>query len=73
MDYQLAFNIVLGISAFLGGWLINRVTTAIDRLDKDIRDLPHTYVSKNDYHNDMKEVKDMLSKIFDKLDGKADK
>jgi len=28
---------------------------------------------KEDYRRDIYEIKDMLSRIFDKLDGKADK
>lgn len=73
MENQQIFNILMGLVAFLGGWVLNNITKAIDRLDKDIRDLPHDYVAKDDYHRDVTEMKEMLSKIFDKLDNKADK
>jgi hypothetical protein len=73
MDNQQFINIALGLIAFLGGWVLNNITKAIDRLDNDIRNMPHNYVSKDDYHRDVTEMKDMLNKIFDKLDGKADK
>jgi len=36
-------------------------------------DLPRAYVARDDYRADMREIKDMLGKIFDRLDGKADK
>ena len=73
MDYQVFFNSALGLAAFLGGWTLNSITKAIERLDTDVRNMPHSYVNKDDYRGDIKEVKDMLGKIFDKLDTKVDK
>lgn len=73
MDNQQLFNGIVAIAAFLGGWILNNITKSIDRLDNDIRNMPHNYVSKDDYHRDVTEMKEMLNKIFDKLDGKADK
>ena len=73
MDYQVFFNSALGLAAFLGGWTLNSITKAIERLDADVRNMPHSYVNKDDYRSDIKEVKDMLGKIFDKLDTKVDK
>jgi len=73
VDYQTLFNMAVTIAAFFGGWVLNRIYSAIDRLDEDVREFPHAYVSKDDYRNDMREIKEMLGKIFDKLDGKADK
>ena len=73
MDYQILFNIAVAIAGFFGGWTLNRIYQAIDRLDSDIRQMPHNYVNRDDYRSDVNEIKNMLSKIFDKLDGKADK
>jgi len=73
MDYQVFFNAALGLAAFLGGWTLNGITKAIERLDSDVRNMPHNYISKDDYRSDIKDVKDMLGKIFDKLDTKVDK
>jgi hypothetical protein len=73
METQAIFNVIVGIAAFFGGWVLNNITKAIDRLDDDVRKLPTTYVSKDEYHRDIAEVKTMLGKIFDKLDGKVDK
>jgi hypothetical protein len=73
MDYQILFNIAVAVAGFLGGWTLNRIYQAIDRLDADVRQMPHNYVNRDDYRSDVTEIKTMLGKIFDKLDGKADK
>jgi hypothetical protein len=73
MDSQMLFNIVIGLASFFGGWVLNNITKAIDRLDDDVRNLPIIYLTKNEYHRDIDEIKTMLGKIFDKLDGKVDK
>jgi predicted RNA-binding protein with EMAP domain len=73
MDYQTLFNIAVAVAGFLGGWTLNRIYQAIDRLDNDVRQMPMSYVARDDYRTDLKDIRDMLSKIFDKLDGKADK
>lgn len=73
MAYQDMFNLAVLAASFFGGWTLRRIYAAIDRLDKDVRDFPHSYVPKDDYRSDMRDIKEMLGKIFDKLDGKADK
>jgi hypothetical protein len=73
MDYQILFNIAVAIAGFFGGWTLNRIYIAIDRLDGDVRNMPHNYISKDDYKADIRDIRDMLGKIFDKLDNKADK
>jgi hypothetical protein len=73
MDYQVFFNAALGLAAFLGGWTLNSITKAIERLDTDVRNMPHAYVSKDDYKEELRDVKVMLGKIFERLDNKADK
>jgi hypothetical protein len=73
MDYQTFFNIAVAAAGFLGGWTLNRIYQAIDRLDNEVRQMPLNYVNREDYRGDVAEIKTMLGKIFDKLDGKADK
>ena len=73
MDYQVLFNLAVAIAGFFGGWTLNRIYIAIDRLDGDVRNMPHNYISKDDYKADIRDIRDMLGKIFDKLDNKADK
>jgi hypothetical protein len=71
--YQTIFNIVLGVAAFFGGWILNRITNMMDRLDNDVRSMPGKYVTKEDYHRDIDEIKDICKQIFDELKRKADK
>jgi hypothetical protein len=73
VEGQMLFNIVVGIAAFFGGYTLNRITKMLDRMDDDIRELPHVYADKDTYKSDITEIKGMLGKIFDKLDGKVDK
>jgi len=73
MDSQMMFNVGISLIGFFGGWTLNRIYQAIDKLDKDVREMPRVYVSKDDYKNDLSDIKSMLNKIFDKLDTKADK
>lgn len=73
MDYQVLFNLAVTAAAFFGGWILSRIYSAIDRLDDDVRDLPKIYVSKDDYREDLREIKDLLGAIFKRLDNKADR
>ena len=53
--------------------MVNRVFTLIDRLDKDMKVIPEKYIAKDDYREDIREIKDLLGAIFKRLEGKADK
>ena len=73
MENQQIFNMVVGVAAFFGGWVLNNITRSLERLDKDVRSIPMSYISKADYHRDVDEIKNICKQIFDKLDNKADK
>ena len=73
MELQQLFDIAVTIAGFLAGWVLNNINNAIDRLDLDIREMPKDYVTKEDYHRDIGEIKDICKQIFNKLDNKADK
>ena len=73
MDNQQLFNIVVAVAGFLAVFVFNWITRKIQKLEDEMKTIPHDYVQKDDYRNDIKEVKDILRQIFDKLDGKADK
>ena len=73
MELQQLFDIVITFAGFLAGWVLNNISKAIERLDSDIRDMPKDYVTKDDYHRDIDEIKSICKQIFDKLDNKADK
>jgi len=73
MDYQVLFNGAVILASFFGGWTLNSITNSLTRLDTDVRALPANYVARNDYREDAREIKEMLNKIFDKLENKVDK
>jgi hypothetical protein len=72
-DGQILFNIAVGVAGMFGGWILNNISRSIERLDKDVRAMPLTYVTRVDYRADIDEIKSMLMRINDKLDDKADK
>lgn len=72
-DGQILFNIIVGVAGMFGGWILNNISRSIERLDKDVRQMPLTYVTRVDYRNDIDEIKTILGRIWDKLDDKADK
>ena len=73
MDNQQLFNLVVSVAGFLAVYVINNLTRTIQKIEDKVNDLPHSYVQKDDYRSDIKEVKDILKQIFDKLDSKQDK
>jgi len=73
MDNQQLFNLVVSIAGFLGVFVFYQSMQRIQKLEDAEKNLPKEYVQKDDYRADIKEVKDILKQIFDKLDEKADK
>lgn len=77
MDSQLFINLSLGGGFTVLGWFARELWTAVKELKADLsklrEELPKSYITKDDYRQDMRDVKDMLGKIFDRLDDKADK
>jgi hypothetical protein len=77
MDNQQLFNLVVAVAGFLGVFVFYQVMQRLQRMEDKLgeleRNLPHDYVQKDDYRADIKEVKDILRQIFDKLDAKQDK
>lgn len=82
--YQQIFNIVIVVAGFLAAYVINSITQRIQKLEDKMDQLPYLYVSKvdfapenfvrkDDYREDVREIKAMLHQIFDRLDAKADK
>ena len=73
MDVQILINIGFGAAGAFGMWIINRLTTSVDKIEERLNEIPTKYVAKDDYKSDIGEIKMMLSKIFDRLDQKVDK
>lgn len=77
MDTQTLVNIAAGTILAVLGWFARVLWEAVNTLREDLHklevDLPSNYIRRDEFQDGMKEIKDMLGKIFDKLDGKADK
>lgn len=77
MDTQHLLNLVFGAASACLGWFARELWSAVKELKADLaklrEELPRGYVMKEDYRRDIYEIKEMLGKIFDRLDGKADK
>ena len=73
MEYQLLFNIIMAVAGFLGGVLVNRVFGTLDKINDELKQIPEKYVAKDDYREDIRDIKEMLGAIFKRLEGKADK
>jgi hypothetical protein len=73
MDYQVLFNGAVVLASFFGGWTLNTITKSIERLDLDVRAMPVNYVARVDYREDIRELKEIMNKVFDRLENKVDK
>ena len=77
MESQSLINTLLGVACTVIGWLARELWTAVKDLQGDLTrlavELPKTYVTRDDYREDIRGIKEMLGKIFDKLDNKVDK
>ena len=76
---ELQHIIDLGLSASMAviGWFAREMWGAVKELKSDLsklrEDLPKSYVAKDDYREDIRELKEIMNKVFDRLDHKADK
>jgi len=73
MENQLVFNFVVAIAGFLGVFVFNSITRKLQKLEDKLAEMPREYVQKDDYRADIREIKEILKQIFDKLDSKQDK
>ena len=76
MDQDI-LNLIFGAVMGVLGWLGRTIWDAVDALKKDIKsievDLPTNYVRKEDMESRFDKIENMLNRIFEKLDAKADK
>ena len=70
MEEQTLINLVIMGGMTVAGWFLRSMWEAIREVEKD---LPRNYIRREDYRDDMHEIKKMLGAIFDKLGNKADK
>jgi len=74
---QSTINMVFGAVLAVAGWFARQLWEAVQSLKQDLHelevDLPKNYVIKDDLDKRMTHIEDMFQRIYDKLDGKADK
>jgi len=77
MESQDIFNAAITLSGAFGGWILKTIWDAIKDLKTEVRDLNREvnqdFVRREDFKDSITDIKEMLNKIFDKLDNKADK
>ena len=77
MESQDIFNAAITLSGAFGGWILKTIWDAIKDLKAEVRELNREvnqdFVRREDFKDSIVEIKEMLNKIFDKLDNKADK
>jgi hypothetical protein len=77
MDTQNLINTIAGGAIGVGGWFARQLWDSVQDLKKDVHqievDLPRNYVMKDDLDKRMDHIESMFQRIYDKLDGKADK
>ena len=74
---QDTINLMITLSGAVFGWILRVVWESIRKLQEEMnafqREVHTEYLTKDDYRQDILEVKEILKQIFDKLDRKADK
>ena len=72
METQSLLNLLFTSAGLVLGWFLRELWTAVKELKIDLaklrEELPKEYVSKHDYRDDLRELKDMISKLFDILE-----
>ena len=77
MEPIVIINGVMSVVLVLFGWLLRVGYDSIKRLQSDMAELERhaseTYVRRDEYRDDMAEVKTMLRQIFETINNKVDR
>lgn len=77
MDFQTLINAGAGLALAVAGWFARELWQAVSELRADLahlrEELPKTYITKFDFRDAVKELKDLLQRIDGKLSEKVDK
>lgn len=72
METQSLLNLLFSSAGLILGWFLRELWTAVKELKIDLaklrEELPKEYVAKDDYRQDVKELKDMIARLFDILE-----
>lgn len=77
MDMQTLINVGAGTALTVMGWLARELWGAVKSLRDDLarlrEEIAKDYVSKSDFKDALRDLRDLLERIDSKLDSKADK
>ena len=77
MDGQSIFNLVSGALLVGVGWWCREIWDSVKALKNDVKEieinLPTHYVRKSEIESRLDKIDQVLERIFDKLESKADK
>jgi hypothetical protein len=73
VEPQWLINVAFGAAGAFGMWILNRLTRSVEKIEDNLKEMPHRYVTVMQYQRDIDDIKNMLEKIFDRLETKADK
>ena len=77
MAFQDMLNLVGGVALTVIGWFARELWSAVKELKNDLgklrEELPKTYAQKDDVKEGFKEIREMLTDIYQELRRKADK
>jgi 3-isopropylmalate dehydratase small subunit len=72
MDTQFLFNLFAGLAIGVGGWLARQLWDSVQRLKEEVHqievDLPRHYIRKDEFKDVLKEIRDIQTEIFRKID-----
>lgn len=73
MEVQWFFNAGFAIAGAFGMWILNKLNNSVEKIEDNVNNMPHRYVTKDDYRHDIDDIKMMLNDIYRELRSKADK
>jgi hypothetical protein len=72
MEFQSIVDIAIGSVLAALGWFARQLWDAVKHLQEELKeievDLPRNYVTKNDFNDSMREIRDICRQIFDKIE-----
>lgn len=77
MGFFEIYNLLIGLVIAMGAFICKQALSKLEKVREDVHRIethvPEVYVRRDDYKDDISEIKSMLHHIFSKLDDKADK
>lgn len=74
---QTLINFFFLASSGIIGWFCREIWTAVKELKEDLshlrEEIAKDYVSKEDYKEDIREIKELVRKLFDAVNQKVDR